>query len=260
MMPETGKVMDATTILEDVGQCDDEASVRRKMILKHIGLVRHMARSLIRFSHVEAEFDDLVGAGTIGLINSVDNFDASRGLAFSTFAAPRIRGSMLDDLRRRDHVPRSIRKKQRGISEAREQLTRELDRAPSDAETARRMGLEMDKYWRWKRDTELAARVSLDRPMETKSGVGTTSEEILVGTEGSVIEEDITQREEVQMLRDEILNLKEQQRIVLSLYYFEELKLHEIASILGVTESRISQIRSQGVSHLRERLGHLRVV
>ncbi len=250
--------MDATTMLEDVGQRQDEDGPRREMMLKHIGLVRHMARELIRSSHVEVEFDDLVGAGTIGLINAIDKFDVARGLAFSTYAAPRIRGSMLDDLRRRDHVPRSIRKKQRGISEAREELTRELNRAPSDEETARRMGIETDKYWRWKRDTEQAARISLDRPMETKSGVGTTPEEILVGTEGSVIEEKITRSEEVQMLRDEILNLKEQQRIVLSLYYFEELKLHEIASILGVTESRISQIRSQGVSHLRERLGPLR--
>ena len=251
-------MMDTTTMLEEVGQRDDESGARRAMMLRHLGLVRHLARELIRRSHVEAEFDDLVGAGTIGLINAVDKFDASRGLAFSTFAAPRIRGSMLDDLRRRDHAPRSIRKKQRGISEAREQLTRELNRAPSDEETARRMGIEIEKYWRWKRDTEQAARVSLDRPMGTESGVGTTPEEILVGSEGSAIEERITQGEELQLLRDEILNLKEQQRIVLSLYYFEELKLHEIASILGVTESRISQIRSQGVSLLRERLGHLR--
>ncbi len=250
--------MDATTMLEDVGQRDDEAGARSEMMLKHIGLVRHMARELIRRSHVEAEFDDLVGAGTIGLINAVDKFDASRGLAFSTFALPRIRGSMLDDLRRRDHAPRSIRKKQRGIAEAREELTRELNRAPSDEETARRMGIATEQYWRWRRDTEQAARVSLDRPMETESGVGTTPEEILVGKEGSAIEEKITQSEEVQLLRDEILNLKEQQRIVLSLYYFEEMKLHEIATILGVTESRISQIRSQGVLHLRERLGHLR--
>ena len=207
---------------------------------------------------VEAEFDDLVGAGTIGLIQAVDKFDASRGLAFSTFAAPRIRGSMLDDLRRRDHAPRSVRKKQRGISEAQEQLTRELNRTPSDEETARRMGIETEKYWGWKRDTEQASRISLDRPIGTESGVGATIEEVLVGSEGSAIEDDITHSEEVQLLGDEILNLKEQQRIVLSLYYFEELKLREIATILGVTESRISQIRSQSVSHLRERLGHLR--
>ena len=247
-----------TSMIKDVGQPNDEATARDRMMLKHLGLVRHMARQLICSSHVEAAFDDLVGAGTIGLINAIDNFDTSRGLAFSTFAAPRIRGSMLDDLRRRDHAPRSIRKKERGIAGAREQLTKELNRTPSDEETARRMGIGTETYWRWKRETEQAARVSLDRPMETTSGVDTTAEEILVGSDGHEIEEQITRGEEIRILSDEILNLKERERIVLSLYYFEELKLREIASVLGVTESRISQIRSQGVSHLRERLSHLR--
>ena len=120
------------------------------------------------------------------------------------------------------------------------------------------MGIELDKLWRWKRDTEQAAQVSLDRQIDTKSGRGATSEEILVGQDGDEIESRINRQEEIQILRDEILNLKEQERIVLSLYYFEELKLHEIASVLGVTESRISQIRSKAITNLRSRISYLR--
>jgi len=207
---------------------------------------------------VDAELDELVSAGTIGLMDAIDNFDPSRGLAFSTFAAPRIRGSVLDDLRRRDHVPRSIRKKRREIGRAREKLQAELDRAPTDKEIAQKMGIELVKLWRWQRETEQAAQVSLDRQMDTRSGRGATPKEILVGDDGLEIEEQLNRQEEIQILRDEILNLKEQERIVLSLYYFEELKLHEIATMLGVTESRISQIRSKAIAGLRERLAHLR--
>jgi RNA polymerase sigma factor FliA len=247
-----------TTTIWDAAQSGEDTEARNQLMLEHIRLVHHVARQVVRSTSVEAEFDELVSAGTIGLMNAIDNFDPSRGLAFSTFAAPRIRGSVLDDLRRRDHVPRSIRKKQRELARAREKLSGEFGRAPSDEELADEMNIEMGKLWRWQRETEQAAQVSLDRQMDTQSGRGASPKEILVGEDGLAIENQINTQEEIQILRDEILKLKEQERIVLSLYYFEELKLHEIASMLGVTESRISQIRSKAITNLRERLGHLR--
>lgn len=251
--------MATTTTVWEAAQSGEDPAARNELMMEHIRLVHHVARQVVRSTSVDAEFDELVSAGTIGLMNAIDNFDAARGLAFSTFAAPRIRGAVLDDLRKRDHVPRSIRKKQRDLGRARESLQAEFGRAPTDEELAGELEVELDKVWKWKRDTEQAAQVSLDRQMDTKSGRGASPKEILVGDDGNSIEDRINMEEELQILRDEILNLKEQERIVLSLYYFEELKLHEIASMLGVTESRVSQIRSKAISNLRDSLAHLRV-
>lgn len=236
-----------------------EPAVRDEILTRNLPLVQHVARQLVRGNRMEVDFDDLVSAGTIGLINALENFDASRGLAFSTFAAPRIRGAILDDLRRRDHVPRSVRRKKRELARAQDALSARLDREPTDAEIAEEMGVDVDKVWRWRREAEYAARLPLDHPMDRQTGAGATAEELLAsGVDGETVEAGINHKEEVELLRDEILNLKDQERLVISLYYFEELKLHEIASVLGVTESRVSQIRSKAVANLRARLGGLR--
>ncbi len=239
-------------------QVDGDMAARDQLLMDNLRLVHHVARQVIRSSRIDAEFDDLVSAGTIGLMNAVDNFDPSRGLAFSTFAAPRIRGAILDDLRRRDHVPRSIRRKQRELTRAKESLMATLDRLPTDAEVADEMGIEDTKYWRWQREAEQANRVSLDRPLDPSRPRSSTPEEVLAGDDGEIAFDALNTNEELQILRDEILSLREQERVVLSLYSFEELKLHEIASVMGVTESRISQIRSKAIKSLRARLTHLR--
>jgi RNA polymerase sigma factor for flagellar operon FliA len=239
-------------------QVDGDLRARDELLLQNIRLVHHVARQVIRSSRIDAEFDDLVSAGTIGLMNAVDNFDPGRGLAFSTFAAPRIRGAILDDLRRRDHVPRSIRRKQRELNRAKEALMATLDRLPTDSEVATEMGIDEGKVRKWEREAEQATRISLDRPLDPSRPRSSTPEEVLAGADGQETEDALNQNEELQILRDEILKLKDQERIVLSLYYFEELKLHEIASVMGVTESRISQIRSKAIKSLRSRLSDLR--
>lgn len=249
--------MESTTLWEAYQVNGDDAA-RDALLGQHLRLVHHVARQLMKTSRLDAEFDELVSAGTIGLIKAIENFEPERGLAFSTFAAPRIRGAILDDFRRRDHAPRSIRRKQRDLSQAREHLTATLDRMPSDKELAREMGIDLEKLWKWQRDTERAVHVSLDRPMDPAAPRSTTPEQVITDDSTDDIEGAISRREEVGILRDEILKLKEQERIVLSLYYFEELKLHEIATVLGVTESRISQIRSKAIKNLQSRMGHLR--
>jgi RNA polymerase sigma factor for flagellar operon FliA len=246
------------TELWEAYQDNGDQTAREALLDRHLRLVHHVARQLMKTSRLDAEFDELVSAGTIGLIKAIENFDPSRGLAFSTFAAPRIRGAILDDFRRRDHAPRSIRRKQRELSHAREHLMATLDRTPSDEELADHLGIEVEKLWRWKRDTERAVHISLDRPVDPSAPRSTTPEQIITDQDSEEIEHSLTFDEEVGILRDEILELKEQERIVLSLYYFEELKLHEIATVLGVTESRISQIRSKALKNLRSRMGHLR--
>ena len=235
----------------------DEAA-RDKLLTEHLGLVHHVARQMSRTLAVKADFDELVSAGTMGLMAALESFDASRGLAFSTFAAPRIRGSILDELRRQDHVPRSIRRKTREIAAARESLMRVLGRAPEDKEVAEHLGVDLDTLWRWQSDIEGAHHVPLDRMPGDRDGQAPTPLDVLASDEEGGAEHELNHKQEVAILREAILKLKEQERVVLSLYYFEELKLHEIATVLDLTESRVSQIRSKALGKLRGELKPLR--
>lgn len=257
--PHKGKLdaMEATTLWE-AWQVHGDEKARESLLIRHLPLVRHVARQVLPTLSVEASLDDLVSAGSIGLINAVESFDPSRGLAFSTYAAPRIRGAILDDLRRQDHVPRSIRRKQRRIAAAEEELSGNLDRKPDARETAAKIGVDVETFWRWKSDAEEAIQVSLDQPATTKNGGTVTQGEMLEGTSGREIEDLVNHDQEVSVLRDEIMRLKERERVVLTLYYLEELKLREIAQVLGLTESRVSQIRSKAIGTLRGRMSRLR--
>ena len=233
-------------------------AARDRLLQDHLGLVHHVARQVSRTLAVRADFDELVSAGTIGLMTALEGFDASRGLAFSTFAAPRIRGAILDELRKQDHVPRSIRRKTREISAAREAWMRQHGRAPEDRELAAQLNVDMDTLWRWQADVEGAHHIPLDRAPGERESNAPTQAELLPSSEESEVEESLTHEQEVMHLKDAILRLKEQERVVLSLYYFEELKLHEIAKVLELTESRVSQIRSKALSKLRVDLKPLR--
>ena len=233
---------------------------RERLLTEHLGLVHHVSRQVSRTLTVEVDFDELVSAGTMGLMNALDNFDTTRGLAFSTFAAPRIRGAILDELRRQDHVPRSVRRKTREIGAARESLMRTLKRAPADREVAEHMGVDMETFWRWSGDVEGTVHVPLDERAggDDRDGRAPAPAEFLAGETQHDIEGRLNLGQEAGLLREAILRLKEQERIVLTLYYYEELKLHEIAAILELTESRVSQIRSKALARLRGELAPLR--
>lgn len=232
-------------------------TARSRLLEEHLGLVHHVARQLSRTLAAKADVDEMVSAGTMGLMAALEGFDPSRGLAFSTFAAPRIRGAILDELRRQDHVPRSVRRKARDIAQARETLQRIFGRPPEPSEMAEHLGVDVDTLWRWEADVENAVHVPLDRqPGDSDSGI--TPAEVLSDDGQTTVEDSLTHEQEVEHLRSALLELKEQERLVLSLYYFEELKLHEIAGILGLTESRVSQIRSKALGRLRVQLAGLR--
>ena len=235
-----------------------DQAARDRLLTEHLGLVHHVARQMSRTLAVKADFDELVSAGTMGLMAALDAFDASRGLAFSTFAAPRIRGAILDELRRQDHVPRSIRRKTREIAAARETLMRTLGRAPEDKEVAEQLGIDVHTLWRWKGEVEGAHQVPLDRAPGEREQHAPSPSEVLAHDEPSTVEDRLNHEQEMAILRTALLTLKEQERVVLSLYYFEELKLHEIATVLELTESRVSQIRSKALGKLRGELRPLR--
>ena len=232
-----------------------DAAARDAVLRQHLGLVYHVAGQLARARANDVELEDLVSAGTLGLIDALENFDASRGLAFSTFAAPRIRGAMLDELRRLDRVPRSVRRKSRQIEGTTMALAGMLGREPGHAELADGLGIDLATLWRWQAERESTHVVSIDRASSAEGGA--SAGEWLAGSSVEV-DDSITLAQEVEYLRGALLEIPEQERTVLSLYYFEELKLNDIARILEVSESRVSQIRSKAIGRLRRKLGKLR--
>ena len=249
--------MDTRSLWASYASGDIDA--RNALLSEHLSLVHHVARQLSRSLAAEADFDELVSAGTLGLMSALEAFDVSRGLAFSTFAVPRIRGSILDELRRQDHVPRSIRRKTREIAGARETLMRTLGRRPEDGEVAAQLDVDVATVWRWQAEVEGAVHVPLDRTAGDNDSVASAPADYLSDS-GDAADVRLAREEEVVILRDAIAKLKDQERTVLSLCYFEELKLHEIAEILGLTDSRVSQIRSRALGRLRESMAPMRAM
>jgi RNA polymerase sigma factor for flagellar operon FliA len=249
--------MDSRTLWAAYAAGDVDA--RDALLCDNLSLVHHVARQLARGLAAEADIDELVSAGTMGLMSALEAFDVARGLAFSTFAVPRIRGAILDELRRQDHVPRSVRRKTRSMAAAHETLVRTLGRTPQTDEVAAELGVDAATVWRWRADVEGAVHVPLDRTATDRDGTAASPAEFL-GNGEELTDERLTREEEIGLLRDALLGLKEQERTVLSLYYFEELKAREIAEVMGVSESRISQIRSKALSQLRGVLAPLAAI
>lgn len=232
-------------------QRDRDPMTRDRLLETHLGLVHHVARRLQRKLSDEVEYDELLGPGTIGLMEAVESFDPDRGMAFSTFAVPRIRGAILDDLRRRDPVPRSVREKQTALRQAEDGLRQSLGREPRPAETAARLGIETDKLWAWKRTSRSTWRVSLDRPVSVGEEGDAPTLDAVLSSDDELVDAHLEKEEMVGQLTEALGSLPDRDRLVLTLYYYEELKLHQIADVLGVTESRVSQIRSAALKRLR---------
>lgn len=228
-----------------------DLAARDSLLQENLSLVHYVQKQLSRSLSADVDPDEMVNIGTLGLMAALESFDASRGLAFSTYAVPRIRGAILDELRRQDHVPRSIRRKTRDIAQARESLMRDHGRTPRDAEVAAHLGIDVETLWRWQADMERTVQVSINAGDAESDGSGPSPIEFLRAA-GAAPDDQLEHEEQVAALRDAILELKDQQRTVLSLYYFEELNAREIADVLGISESRVSQIRSKALAQLRQ--------
>jgi RNA polymerase sigma factor for flagellar operon FliA len=230
---------------------------REALLTSHVGLVHHVARQLARRLSTEAELDELVSAGSLGLIQAVDSFDTKRGLAFSTYAVPRIRGAILDELRRLDHVSRGVRRRARDVSRARTTLNASLGREPTESELSRSMRVPAGMLRQWELELQGAAMASLDQPVRSDHP-GATLGDAITDDRTESIEETLTLTQELALVREAIAGLKDQERTVLALSFFEELKLQEIAEVLGLSVCRISQIRSAALARLRVQLSGLR--
>jgi RNA polymerase sigma factor FliA len=229
-----------------------DPAARAQLLDRYLGLVHHVARE-IGARTPAVELDELVSAGTLGLVRALDSFDLSRGLAFSTYAVRRIRGSILDELRSRDWTPRSVRAKGRKLQAAVSVLQGRLGRAPEPKEVAAALDIDLETYWQWRNAVDGNVLVSLDGV--TSPGNGTlTLEETLEDDDAPTPGRELDEEDQVRQLRAAIGRLPERERTVLALYYYEELNLRQIAEMLHVTESRVSQIRTQALRRMRERL------
>lgn len=186
----------------------------------------------------DVEYDELVSAGSVGLMNAAKTFDTSRGFAFSTYAMPRIRGAILDDLRRNDTVSRGLRRTERLLTRTQDRLGNALGRAPTAAEMADALNVSLDQLEAWRLD----AASTVSREVEWYDASPLRADEAA------------EQESERQWLWKYIGQLNPQERDVLSRYYFAGQKLHEIAADLESSESRISQVRSRALARLREQM------
>lgn len=249
--PMTSQTVDA--LWQQYRAVGDPAA-RTALLDRYLGLVHHAARQIAGRVADCVEVEDLVSAGTLGLIQAMESFDLSRSLAFSTYAMRRIHGSILDELRSRDWVPRSVRAKGRQVAGAVHQLQGRLGRSPDAGEVAMELGIDVDTYWRWREEVDGAALVSLNGSMSHDGAETTPLEETLYDRAAPLPGHGMEQMEEVDRIKAALGELPPRERTVLGLYFYEELNLRQIAEVLHVTESRVSQIRTQALKRLRGRI------
>jgi RNA polymerase sigma factor for flagellar operon FliA len=222
---------------------------QRAFLEKYSVLVKRIAHHLLGRLPPSVQVEDLIQAGMIGLLEAQKNYDGSKGASFETYAGIRIRGAMLDDIRRGDWVPRSVHKHNREVSQAISELEGQLNRDPSDAEVAQHMGISLEQYHTILTDINCSRLVGIED----------------LGVSEDVISPDDSDKENLpfqgvadeyfrKALIDSIKSLPEREALVLSLYYDEELNLKEIGEVIGVSESRVSQILSQSMQRLRTKL------
>jgi RNA polymerase sigma factor for flagellar operon FliA len=243
----------------DASVCEAAGSVamdRDRLLLEHLPTVRYLARRIHERLPQHVELDDLISAGVVGLIDAASKFDHTKQVQFKSYAQFRIRGAILDSLRTLDWSPRELRRKGRAVEEAIRSVTHKLGRAPAEQEIAKEMDLELGAYQQLLGELKGLEIGSLHMERTEDSG-----DEELAYIPGSPDEDPLfrcLQGEMKQRLIDAIDELPEKERMVLTLYYYEELTMKEIALTLGVVESRVSQIHSSAVLRLRSSLAGLR--
>ena len=234
---------------------DDKPVLSRKdLIREHLSLVKMVASKVARRLPPHVELDDLISAGTLGLIDAVDKFDTSRAQNFRKYAEIRIKGAILDELRALDHVTRTVRRQASELDRAVKEVQAETGGAASDEQVAEHLGVDLKEYHALVHKLKPVYLVSLE---ELGGGSGEERRDAL-----EILEDpqaiDPQMALHFKKLRDlvatTIESLKERQRIVISLYYYDDMTLKEIGKVLGVTESRVSQLLSQAVDTLQKRI------
>lgn len=226
--------------------------LREQLIIEYAGLVKVVAGRMGMYLGYTVEYDDLVGYGIFGLIDAIDKFELTKGVKFETYASLRIRGSILDQIRKMDWIPRTLRQKQKKLDQAMHDLETSLGRAPTSEELAQSLEVSVEELEGLVNQTQVANLVSLDEYLEQSGEV-----RMEAGNKPAFQQpEQVVERQELKrLLAEAIDSLTEKEQKVIALYYFEELTLKEISNILEVSESRVSQLHTKSLRKLKEKLG-----
>ncbi len=233
----------------------NDKGLRDRLILTYAPLVKYVAGRLGSGLPAHVDESDLVSYGLLGLISAIERYDPERDIKFETYAMARIKGAIIDELRALDWVPRSVRSRAREIERAIAELESRLGRAPTDEEIAAKIGISTDELEESLTDISRSSIAALD---ELWSGSGEGDQVSLLDTiedtSGPRPAEALDETELREALADAIARLPEREKLVVTLYYYEELTLREIGEVLGVTESRVSQLHTKAVLRLKARL------
>jgi RNA polymerase sigma factor for flagellar operon FliA len=225
--------------------------LREQLILEYANLVNLVAGRLSMYLGYTVEYDDLVGYGVFGLIDAIDKFDTEKNVKFETYASLRIRGSILDQIRKMDWIPRTLRQKQKQMDAAAAKIEADTGRPATPEEIAAELGISRDEYEEWKTEAEFTNLVSLDDYLEQGSEGHMES----FGAKFQQPETALQKKELKEMLVEALKTLTEKEQKVITFYYYEELTLKEISQILGVSESRVSQLHTKALQKIKVQLG-----
>jgi RNA polymerase sigma factor for flagellar operon FliA len=231
--------------------------LRNRLVERYMPLVRYNGERIWQRLPDGVDLDDLVSAGIFGLMDAIDAFDLDRGVKFETYCVPRIRGAMLDELRTMDWVPRLVRSKASKLGEARKQLEAKFGRAPTDQELASHMEIDLRELEKMQQDAAAVGVVSLNKKWyETDSYKDVREIDVLEDQKG----EDPTRRvQKNDLMRLITKGLNRNERLIIILYYYEELTMKEIGATLNLSESRVSQMHTSIVNRLQQQLGRRRL-
>lgn len=222
--------------------------IREQIIIEYVPLVKIVAGRLSIYLGSNVEYDDLVSYGIFGLIDAIDKFDYGKGNKFETYASLRIRGAMLDHIRKLDWIPRSVRQKQKAIETAMKKLEKEIGPNYQDIDIANELGITEDEYLVWLSQTNISNVASIEDFLEQGNEVRSSVNQAYVRIEP----ENVVEEQEVkQKIIESLEVLTEKERNVIVLYYYEELTLKEISKVMEVSESRVSQLHSKALKKLK---------
>jgi RNA polymerase sigma factor for flagellar operon FliA len=225
-----------------------------EMVEKYLPLVRNVVARLAMTLPPHVDSEDLYSAGLGGLLNAVRQFNPNAGTAFETYARLRIRGAVFDELRRMDWVPRSVHTKARKVQKVMLELEQQNGRAPTDVEMSRAFNITIDEYHQWLEEIRPATFVCLDAAFNNDMEDNVSQYESLPDQRQENPLDGTFRREVSDLIAQRLKQLPDMQRKVLALYYFEDMRLREIAETFGLTESRICQIHAQGITAIKSYL------
>ena len=228
--------------------------LREKIILEYAPLVKLVAGRLSMYLGYNVEYDDLVSYGIFGLIDAIDKYDYAKEVKFETYASLRIRGAILDQIRKMDWIPRTIRQKQKRIDAVCKDIETRLGRSATDEEIASELGISDDEYLEWQSQMKITNVVSLNEYMEQGAEVPAEGNQFTTARFDSP-EEKIEKEELKKVLEESLEQLTEKEKKVILLYYYEDLTLKEISNVLEVSESRISQLHTRALQKMKTKMG-----